>query len=98
MSAFAIDADGLLFKCHRLVGRGTRFSCGDVFNGISYNKLLKMCCSDIPCYEECGSCALMPLCQGGCHIKKLLYGGQSGCLAVKDVVKDVIRVYAHELG
>jgi len=40
----------------------------------------------------------MPLCQGGCHIKKLLYGGQSGCLAVKDVVKDVIRVYAHELG
>lgn len=98
MSTFAIDADGLLFKCHRLVGRGTRFSCGDVFNGISYNKLLKMCCSDIPCYEECGSCALMPLCQGGCHIKKLLYGGQSGCLAVKDVVKDVIRVYAHELG
>ena len=35
MSAFAIDADGLLFKCHRLVGRGTRFSCGDVFNGHS---------------------------------------------------------------
>lgn len=96
LSTFAIDPEGLLYKCHRLVGRGPEFSCGDVFRGLSHNKILKEFCSDIPCYEKCFQCALLPLCQGGCHMKKRLYGGNNGCLAIKDIVKDVIRVYAHE--
>lgn len=98
MSVFAIDADGKLFKCHRQVGRGDQLSCGDVFRGISYNGILKDCCGDVPCYDECYHCSLLPLCHGGCHVKKQLYGGKSGCIAIKDIVQDVIRVYASEHG
>lgn len=96
-NTIAIDSKGVLYKCHRLLGRGNKYSCGDVFKGIVYNDNYKKFCDDTPCYKECDKCALMPLCHGGCKVKKELYGGHNACIAIKSIVKDLIRVYAQEI-
>ena len=66
-------------------------------NAEEYNKTLRFFCDDQPCYPECADCALMPICQGGCKVKQKWYGGHAGCLAIRDIVKDVIRCYVAEL-
>lgn len=96
-NVFAIDQNGDLYKCHRLLGRGQNYTCGNVFSGVEYNKTLRFFCDDQPCYPECADCALMPICQGGCKVKQKWYGGHAGCLAIRDIVKDVIRCYVAEL-
>lgn len=97
LNTIAIDSEGVLYKCHRLLGRGDEYSCGNVFKGIVYNANLEKFCDDTPCYEDCDECPLMPLCHGGCKVKKEFYGGHSACTAIKSITKDLIRVYAKEL-
>lgn len=97
LNVFAIDSEGYIYKCHRLLGHKDKYSCGDVYNGILYNEVLKGFCDDRPCYDECNECALLPLCHGGCKVKKELYGGHNACIAIKSIVNDVIRVYVKEL-
>ena len=97
LNSIAIDSKGDLYKCHRLLGRGDNYSCGNVTKGLIYNYNLERFCNDSPCYDECNECALMPLCHGGCKVKKELYGGHNACIAIKSIIKDVIRVYVSEL-
>ena len=93
-NVFAIDSKGDLYKCHRMLGRGKECTCGNVFDGVSYNKTLKEFCDDTPCYDEC---ALMPICHGGCKVKKQWYGSVNGCMAIKGIVNELIRIYICEL-
>ena len=95
--SFAIDTKGELYKCHRLLGRGKEYTCGNVYNGIVYNDVLKSFCEDQLCYSECNECALMPLCHGGCKVKKDWYGGMNGCMAIKPIVEDIVKIYIKEL-
>lgn len=97
LNTIAIDPKGVFYKCHRLIGRGDKYSCGDVFKGIMLNSNLKKFCDDTFCYEECFECKLLPICQGGCKVKKEFYGGHNACIAIKNIVHDLVRVYAQEL-
>ena len=95
LNSFAIDSKGDLYKCHRQLGR-KEYSCGNVWSGFIYNSVLKNFCDDTYCYDECNDCALLPLCHGGCKVKKAS-GGLNGCLAIKSIVKDIIKVFNSEL-
>ena len=95
--AFAIDADGLLYKCHRQLGQGRSVAVGDVFHGIEYNKNFKFWCEGELPYVECSTCKLLPCCQGGCHIELLNKNpGAKCCRVQKGFLEDLIT-YLYEL-
>ena len=96
-NVFAIDSKGDLYKCHRMIGRGENFSCGNVFTGIAHNSIFNEFCNDVPCYEECNDCSLMPICHGGCKVKYNWHGSKNGCMAIKGIVNDLVRIYIGEL-
>lgn len=96
-NVFAIDNNGDLYKCHRMLGRGKEYTCGNVFSGVEYNETLRFFCDDLYCYPECKDCKLMPICHGGCKVKCEWYGGHNGCLAIKDIIEDVVRCYVTEI-
>lgn len=87
-----IDADGKLYKCHRLVGK-KQYSCGDVFSGIEknaiYQKYVNMEIED----DECNNCNILPLCQGGCKSNAFLYGHEYRCVRIKQVKEELIKYY-----
>lgn len=62
----SIDADGTLYKCHRLSGK-QGYACGTVFDGMSEdNKIYQFFRNTTITDEECKKCNLLPICQGGC--------------------------------
>lgn len=88
-----INADGKLYKCHRLAGR-EGFSCGDVYTGIDvrsveYQRFSNPIIGD----EKCKKCSLLPLCHAGCKANKILYSECDNCSPIKNFVQDLIKVY-----
>ena len=87
-----IDADGKLYKCHRLVGK-SQYSCGNVFDGLVKNEIYNAFISTELKDEECEKCNILPLCQGGCKSNKLQYGAQHRCTRIKQIKKELVKYY-----
>lgn len=47
--------------------------------------------------KECESCAVLPICNGGCHINKSRFGEEYGCSLIKYYIQDVIEKYYNEI-
>ena len=95
--AYAIDAEGLLFKCHRQLGQGKSVAVGDVFHGISYNNNFKFWCNGELPYDECNTCKLLPFCQGGCHMELLNKNPKAKCCRVQKAFLGELISYLYEL-
>lgn len=91
-----VRADGMLFKCHRLANEDI-YNVGNIYDGINYKSVNytqfvthKM--SD----EICARCNVLPLCQGGCSVIKMLYDRNMEC-DIKNVQESMLRDYYHYL-
>lgn len=94
---FAIDSRGDLYKCHRVLGKGSQYSSGNVSTGIIQNDIYEFFCnSDLP-YEECENCKILPICQGGCKINAYIYKDEHACSPIKSIVNDLIRMYIDKI-
>lgn len=90
---FVINADGKLYKCHRLAGR-EEYSCGDVYSGMDETSR-EYCRYTNPHIEkeECPACSLLPLCHGGCKANQILYPECDNCSPIKNCIQDIIKTY-----
>ena len=92
-----IDADGTLYKCHRLSGR-KQYACGTVFDGIDTNNdYYKIFRNPIIEDEECKKCSILPICQGGCKSQRILYGNKQKCHRIKQIQGKLVNLYYKEV-
>lgn len=88
-----IDANGDLYKCHRLVGR-KEYNVGSVANGITNgNKIYKYFKDTEIINNECLDCSILPICQGGCKGNALMYGASHRCHNIKQIKAGVAKLY-----
>lgn len=93
---FSIDADGTLYKCHRLSGK-KEFSCGNIFDGIDKEcSVYKMFRNTKITDEECKKCNILPICQAGCKSQRILYGNAQKCHRIKQVQRELVNLYYKE--
>lgn len=93
----SIDADGTLYKCHRLSGK-KEFACGTVFDGISEdNSIYRIFRNTTIEDEECKKCNLLPICQGGCKSQRILYGNKQKCHRIRQIQKELVNLYYKEM-
>lgn len=64
-SFFGIDMTGKLYKCSAMVGR-EKFASGDVWQGEDKVKVTQRMGKGIQPWKDCGNCAFIPVCAGGC--------------------------------
>jgi len=94
---FAIDSRGDLYKCHRVLGKGSKYSSGNVSTGIIKNDIYNFFCnSDLP-YTECKTCKILPICQGGCKINAYIYNDDHACSPIKGIVTELIKMYIDQV-
>ena len=92
-SVFAIDSKGDLYKCHRVLGKGKQYSSGNVKTGIECNNIYNFFCDTSLVFDECKSCKLLPICQGGCKINAYIYKDEHACSPIKSILPDLIEMY-----
>lgn len=91
-----VRADGVLFKCHRLANEDV-YNVGNIYDGINvqsenYTRFVTHTMSD----EACVRCNVLPLCQGGCSVIKMLYSHNIEC-DIKNVQESMLKDYYHYL-
>lgn len=64
-SFFGIDMNGKLYKCSAMVGRD-EFASGDIWEGEDSVKVVERMGEGIRPWKDCGDCAFIPVCAGGC--------------------------------
>lgn len=93
----SIDADGRLYKCHRLSGKN-EYACGTVFKGITEdNKIYKIFRNTTIMDEECKKCNILPICQGGCKSQRILYGDKQKCHRIRQIQGELVNLYYKEI-
>ena len=97
LNKFVVDPEGNFYKCHRLLGRGEKFICGNIYEGIKYNQAYKMFVDGKLSSHNCNSCSLLPMCQGGCKVKAMLYGEDQACISNKTIMDSLVRLLAEEM-
>ena len=71
----AVSPDGKLYPCHQFVGQ-EEFAVGDIYNGISNNKLcMELKNNTIFEKETCRECWAKLFCSGGCHANSFFTNG-----------------------
>ena len=90
---FAIDSHGDLYKCHRVLGKGKKYASGNVVTGIEKNEIYNFFCNSDLAFEECKTCKILPICQGGCKINAYIYHDEHACTPIKSVVNQLVRMY-----
>lgn len=95
-NVFSIAPNGDIYKCHRALGR-KEYASGNIRTGIEINGAYKFFCNTDLTYEECSTCPILPICQGGCKINARLYSGKEACAPSKAIIKDLILLYKEDL-
>ncbi len=94
---FSIDADGTLYKCHRLSGK-KEYSCGSVFSGVDTENAVYKLFRNVEITDpECKECNILPICQAGCKSQRLLYGHKQKCHRIKQIQSELLNLYYSEL-
>lgn len=95
-NVFSIGPNGDIYKCHRALGR-KEYASGNVKTGIDENDAYKFFCNTRLTYDECDTCPILPICQGGCKINAQFYSGKEACAPSKAIIKDLILLYRKDL-
>ena len=92
-----INADGSLYNCIKLIGRDD-FKIGSLDNGLDLwsESLEKQNAIHDPNFK-CKDCSILPICQGGCMAKTVLFGQGHECHKILQVQKELLQRYYHEL-
>ncbi len=96
-SVFAIDSKGDLYKCHRILGKGTDYCSGNVKTGIVKNEIYDFFCTTKLSFEECKKCKLLPICQGGCKVNTYIYNDYHACTPIKSILPQIIEYYLNTI-
>ncbi|MBX7147534.1 radical SAM protein [bacterium] len=64
-SFFGVDMTGKLYKCSAMVGK-EQFASGDIWQGADIKKVDERMGTGITPWKDCGDCAFIPVCAGGC--------------------------------
>lgn len=96
-SVYAIDAKGDIYKCHRMLGRGNKYTCGNINTGVIKNEVYDTFCNTKVSYEECNNCSVLPICQGGCIANAIQYKDEHACTPIKPIIKDLVLLYKQDL-
>jgi len=86
-----IDSKGDIYICHRLLGRESQYSSGNVTTGVIDNKVTKQYRSIELSYEECYECKFLPVCQGGCKFRADEYSQMKACTPIKSISVEVLK-------
>lgn len=95
-NVFSVDPDGDIYKCHRALGR-KNYASGNVRTGIVENDAYKFFCNTELTYDECTTCAILPICQGGCKINAQFYSGKEACAPSRAIIKELILLYREDI-
>ena len=95
-NVFSVDPNGDIYKCHRALGRKEHAS-GNIKTGIERNSAYDFFCNTKMTYDECKTCAILPICQGGCKINARFYSGKEACAPSKAIIKDLILLYREDI-
>lgn len=95
---FSIDSRGDLYKCHRVLGKGKKYSSGNIKTGIIKNDIYQYFCNTDFSLPECKDCKLLPVCQGGCKINAYTYHDTHACIPTKAAINEIILYYAKNMG
>ena len=96
-SRIVVNADGKLYKCHRLVG-SEKYCVGNVFDGVDVNNKIFNFFEKIEVTDsECLNCNVLPICQEGCKYSRLTYGEKQKCSRIKQVKEELVRLYYKEI-
>jgi radical SAM protein with 4Fe4S-binding SPASM domain len=98
-NSLTIDSLGDFYVCHRLLGQGSKYSCGNVRSGFVENKISDYYRNSGLCYLECDSCNLLPICQGGCKYSAWKFKGKknSACTPIKGIADKMLLRTLKEL-
>lgn len=92
-----VDADGTLYKCHRLTGR-KNWATGNVYDGVDRNCYsYRYFTSPFIDEDSCKKCNILPICNGGCRANRILYGRNHKCHKIKQVQSELVKSYYNEL-
>ena len=89
-NSIAIFPDGTIGKCSETFNQ----RLGDITNGITDKQLFDFWTSP-EISEECKSCKLLPICQGGC--KSSNFTAMPKCHPYKNIINDLIIWYVNKL-
>lgn len=96
-SKIVVNANGDLYKCHRLVGK-KEYSVGNVATGYDLDgKILNFFEAIELADDECKKCNLLPICQGGCKYMRITYGNSQKCCRIKQVKEELVLRYYNNL-
>lgn len=95
-NVFSIAPNGDIYKCHRALGR-KEYASGNIKTGIEENNAYHFFCNTNLTYDECNTCPILPICQGGCKINAQFYSGKEACAPSKAIIKDLILLYREDL-
>lgn len=85
-----INADGKLYRCHSLVC-DEKYACGNVTTGLDVSALGYLL-FEKKHENQCGGCALLPLCSTQCRIRSILYGDETVCNNTKTIVPEIAKM------
>ena len=83
---YVIAADGNIYKCNELID-DHKFCVGDVFSGI----VTRAKPDDMS--NECLECGFLPICQGGCKLRRTSNVATDKCQMEKHIIGDILKMY-----
>ena len=95
-SSLTIDSTGNIFNCHRLLGH-VEYASGNVFSGRITNEIAEYYANPYITRDECNTCSILPICQGGCKYREFKYGKEHSCTLIKGAVKELVKRAAKEI-
>ena len=95
-NVFSIAPNGDIYKCHRALGR-KEYASGNIKTGVEEKIAYQFFCDTSLTYDECRTCSILPICQGGCKINAQFYSGKEACAPSKAIIKDLILLYREDI-
>ena len=87
ISGYTIAPDGTFYNCSHNMSPSQR--TGSIWSSEEHNETRKeFVFRKLP--QECRSCVLFPICQGGCRVADMKLAPMTQCHIFKNVVKDVL--------
>ena len=92
-----ITAEGLIFKCHRIV-TDNKYSIGNVYDGINENcKYYRVFVNREHVDKKCLECNVFPICRGGCKVEAIIYGKRENSCNIFSKHQELVKLYYNQI-
>ena len=92
-----ITAEGLIFKCHRIV-TNNKYSIGNIYDGIQENcKYNRMFVGKEYEDPKCLECNVYRVCRGGCKVDTMIYGKRDKICEFYSKHPELIKLYYEQI-